>query len=113
MIWTSFVRNVVSFLPKRFRDAKLEFKRQRSDIKEFESREGFCSSYVNDEMPAVIAHAILERYFDESIKSEILDLAATIRTQLKQIFTKSDWMDAESIKNAEEKVNIATFLTFD
>lgn len=73
MIW-SFVRNSMTFLPKKYNTIYNEFKRSYNSEKMTDSRILSCVNYINDAMPFVVGKIYVEKHFDRQSRDAVKSL---------------------------------------
>jgi predicted metalloendopeptidase len=71
MMW-SFVKNEVSFLPKKYKDIKLEFDKVYRGTKSIISRQVICSNYVTDSMEYAVGRLYISKHFDHHSKAAVI-----------------------------------------
>ena len=104
MVW-SFVKDRSSFLPKKYKDAKLEFDKVYLGSGSIPERSKTCANAILDIMPYAVGRMYVKNNFDESSKKDASEMIENIRSEFKVIVSELDWMDATSKKAAEEKAD--------
>lgn len=70
MIWSA-VKNQLNFLPKKFREAKLEFDRVYKGSKSAHSRSFICSQIIIDSMEYAVGRLYVSEYFNNRSKQAV------------------------------------------
>lgn len=105
MIW-SFVNSRSNYLPKLFRDARLEFDKVYTGTNAAAARSRLCANAAIDRMPYAVGRLYLkESGFDDNSKQSVVDMVDNILNEFKLILKNVDWMDSESKEKAMEKAN--------
>ena len=104
MIW-SFVKDRSSFLPKKYKDAKLDFDKIYIGSTSIPERSKTCANAILDIMPYAVGRLYVKNNFDESSKKAATEMIENIRSEFKVIVNELDWMDAESKKAAQDKAD--------
>ena len=104
MVW-SFVKERTDFLPKIFKDARLDFDKAYSGTNAIAARSRTCANAALDRMPYAVGRLYVEDNFDESSKRAVEEMVQNIRDEFKSILNGVQWMDETSRKSAREKVN--------
>lgn len=71
MIW-SIVKNEVSFLPRKYKEIKLEFDKVYRGTKSILSRQIICSNYVADSMEYAVGRLYISQHFNHHSKEAVL-----------------------------------------
>lgn len=75
LIWI-LVKDVISFLPQKFQDAKLDFDRAYRGTKEQPKRYLLCTNMVNSRLDDAVGRLYVSHYFDKTAKDDVI-LAAS------------------------------------
>ena len=70
MVW-SFIRDRSSYLPKKYKDARLEFDKVYVGQTTLAPRSRTCSNGALDRMPYAVGRLYVSKYFDENAKSQV------------------------------------------
>lgn len=104
MVW-SFVKDRSSFLPKKYKDAKLDFDKVVIGSSSLPERSKSCANGILDIMPFAVGRLYVKNNFDESSKKAATEMIENIRSEFKVIVNELDWMDADSKKAAQDKAD--------
>lgn len=102
MVW-SFVKDRTTYLPKVFRDARLDFDKVYAGTTASAARSRTCANAILDRMPYAVGRLYVEDNFEESAKKSVEDMVREIREEFDIILKNVDWMDVESRQKAQEK----------
>ena len=70
MVW-GFIRDRASYLPKKYRDARLEFDKLYTGQQVIPPRSTTCSNAAADRMPYAVGQLYVSKYFDEGSKKQV------------------------------------------
>lgn len=76
MIWSAF-KNEVNFLPKKYRDVKLDFDKIYKGTKSSHARQVVCASFVIDYMEFAVGRLYVANFFDNKSKKAVIVIACT------------------------------------
>ncbi len=71
MIW-SFIKDKSGYLPKRYKDARLEFDTIYSGQNSMAPRSRTCANAALDRMPYAVGRLYVSKYFDENAKTQVI-----------------------------------------
>ena len=104
LIWI-VVKDVLSFLPKKFQNAKLDFDRVYRGTKQQAKRPLVCTNMVSNRMDDAVGRLYVSNYFDKTAKDDAFEMVQNLLREFKQIIKETDWMDEVSKQKAIEKAN--------
>ena len=70
MLW-SYLKERTGFLPKKYKDAKLEFDKINSGSSSIPERAKTCANSVLDVMPYAVGRLYVAKNFDEKSKKDV------------------------------------------
>ncbi|CAF0711924.1 unnamed protein product [Brachionus calyciflorus] len=104
IVWI-FLKDRTTFLPKKFKDAKLELDRVIKGTSSMPSRSLTCSNFVLETMEYAVGRLYIENYFNNASKAAATDMILNIQNEFKEMLNELDWMDEKSKQIAIEKAN--------
>ena len=70
MAW-SVIRDRSSYLPKKYKDARLDFDKVYIGQTTLAPRTRTCANAILDRMPYAVGRLYVEKYFDENSKTQV------------------------------------------
>ncbi len=70
MVW-SFIKNDVTFLPRKYKEIKLEFDKVYKGTKSIVSRQITCSNYVIEVMEFAVGRLYVSKHFNPESKMAV------------------------------------------
>ena len=104
LVW-SFLKPKTGFLPKKYKDAQLEFDKVNTGAASLPPRSRTCANGIQTRMPYAVGRLYVEKNFDESSKKAALEMIQNIQSEFKKILEEVTWMDEASKVPAREKAN--------
>ncbi|RNA08868.1 endothelin-converting enzyme 1-like isoform X1 [Brachionus plicatilis] len=104
MIWV-FIKDRTTMLPKKFKDAKLEFDRITKGTISSLPRSLICSNFVLETMEFAVGRLYVENYFNNASKDAATEMILNIQNEFKNMLKQLDWMDSKSKQLAIDKAN--------
>ncbi len=92
-------------LPRRFRDADFDFfEHTLRGVKIEPSREQQCTDLTNRDLGEAVGRNYVDRYFPESSKAQVLQLAERMRAAMRSDIEQASWMSAKTRAEALRKL---------
>ncbi|KAG5674892.1 hypothetical protein PVAND_004837 [Polypedilum vanderplanki] len=105
LLWR-FVRHRINNLDNRFLEAKQTFYQECFGREKSPPRWKQCVAQVNSNMGMAVGALFVRRYFDENSKLDTLTMVRELQRSFREILNDDiDWIDDETKKLAEEKLN--------
>ncbi len=102
IIWSA-IRKEVFYLPKKYKDAKLEFEEIYRGTKTEEPREQTCAFLTLGAMEYAVGRLYVMDNFDKRSKEDATQMVDVIRNEFIQILQEADWLDEKSKNLALDK----------
>lgn len=104
LIW-AFAKDRSGLLPKRYKDARLDYDKVYSGNSVQQPRSITCSNLVLNRMEYAAGRMYVSKYFDNQSKTDAEKMIEYIRKAFKGILEKNEWMDDSSRNKALEKAD--------
>jgi neprilysin len=98
------VDDSMRYLPKVFKDRKLEFNKIRYGLSEPTPRWETCISEALDVFPFALSGLYIRKHFKKEAKAKALEMVENIKSEFKIILRENTWMDAITKKAATKKI---------
>lgn len=105
LLWR-FVRHRINNLDDRFQDTKQTFYNVLYGREQSPPRWKNCVGQVNSNMGMALGAMFVRKYFDENSKEDTLKMASDLQDAFREILINTDWLDEETKRLAEVKVNL-------
>ncbi|CAF0711928.1 unnamed protein product [Brachionus calyciflorus] len=116
IVWSA-IKTEITFLPKKYKEAKLEFDKVYKGTKSSHPRIITCSSYVLDVMEFAVGRLYVMKHFNNYSKQAATEMIENIRIEFTQILRETEWLDDESralalakADNIDSKVGYPDFI---
>lgn len=103
LIWT-LVKDKTGLLPKRYKDARLDFDKIYTGTATAQARSYTCANYVLNGMEFAAGRIYVANYFSEGAKKAADQMIEFIRKEFDLILKNSEWMDDSSKFKAQDKL---------
>lgn len=105
MRWKT-IASAAPYLAKAFVDENFRFQSTvLTGVKEQQPRWKRCTALVDQTLGDALGEAFVRKHFPPAAKTQMNDLVENLRATLREQLEASPWMDAETKKNAIEKLN--------
>ncbi|MCX6587419.1 MAG: M13 family metallopeptidase [Acidobacteria bacterium] len=105
MRWKT-IAEAAPYLAKAFVDESFRFQSTvLTGVKEQQPRWKRCTALVDQTLGDALGEAFVKKHFPPAAKTQMNDLVENLRSTLREQLAASTWMDAETRKNAIEKLN--------
>lgn len=102
------VKSSIAFLPNTFRERQQEYDKQRTGAPTRYPRWKECIDKTLAYFPHALGALYVRKYFDKTAKHEAMKMVNNIKDDLKSLLIETDWMDEETKKEANIKVDMMT-----
>jgi len=105
MRWKT-ISEAAPYLAQAFVDENFRFQSTvLTGVKEQQPRWKRCTTLVDQNLGDALGEAFVKKHFPAVAKTQMNDLVENLRVTLREQLESSTWMDAETKKNAIEKLN--------
>ncbi|KAL5284704.1 MMEL1 family protein [Megaselia abdita] len=105
LLWR-FVRHRINNLDDRFQETKQNFYNILYGREQSPPRWKNCVGQVNSNMGMALGAMFVRKYFDENSKEDTLKMASDLQDAFREILMSTEWLDEETKRLAEVKVNL-------
>lgn len=105
LLWR-FVRHRINNLDDRFQESKQNFYNVLYGREQSPPRWKNCVGQVNSNMGMALGAMFVRKYFDENSKEDTLKMASDLQDAFRDILMSTEWLDEETKRLAEVKVNL-------